>query len=541
LKIAVIADSGKVPRFARDALAAIEGCEEITLFSCTNSTVRRRLVRHLGYYALNAVTIRNPLTRLVDVAGGRKRVASSVEFASGYDGAWQTLPPPIVAALAEFDVVLKFGMSLLRVPPAEELPAPILSYHHGDPDRFRGRPMGFWETAEGVPTIGQMIQRITNRLDGGQVAAFAETRVYPHSYRATLMESYRHSKLLINQGIRNALAGTWLQKPCNGRNYRLPSNWQVARFVARMASKFAGRLAYGALVEKRWHVSLAPAPLAPAALAEGAPFPPESEWRELPAATGYAFYADPFFAPESEGVLVEAMDARSGWGEIVLVKDNSHRAVLSIAGHLSYPCTVEVGSRRLVLPEMAIDSEQKAYVMAEDGLREAATLRFPEPVRIVDPTLIEHDGRLYLFGNRLADGASALFLWSAPTLEDVFVPHPAAPVQISPRGGRMAGNIVRTQGRLIRFGQTFLTGYGDGIVAFEIEALGPERYREREIGQIAFERRRGPHTLNFGDGLMVFDWYEEVVSPLAGVRRWRARSRAAPPPRAQALRPIATQ
>jgi hypothetical protein len=152
-------------------------------------------------------------------------------------------------------------------------------------------------------------------------------------------------------------------------------------------------------------------------------------------------------------------------------------------------------------------------------LAPVAPLRLDPPARVVDPTLFQHESHFYLFGNALGSGSGALLLWVADALDQTFALHPYAPVLISPKGSRMAGAILRTDGRLIRFGQDGRFGYGDGILAFEIEQLSPTEYRERPLATLRFTDRRGPHTLNFGAGELVFDWYRERFAILAGVRR----------------------
>jgi hypothetical protein len=154
---------------------------------------------------------------------------------------------------------------------------------------------------------------------------------------------------------------------------------------------------------------------------------------------------------------------------------------------------------------------------------EIAALDIEDNPAIADPTLVEHEGRLYLFGSPASAGSNTLFLWSAESLRGRFRLHPLAPVRISPRGARMAGGLLRLDRRLIRFGQDFQHGYGDGIFAFEIEQLSAESFSERMIGEIRFADRSGPHTLNVRGGEIVFDWYRDRISPLAGVRRLLGR------------------
>ena len=519
----MLIDRGEVPRFGLEALDRIEGCAEIGVFSCTNTRIPKRALKHAVYYLLNLLAVVNPWTRPLPIERSRKRIARWVEFESGADGAWQTLPDHVIEALNGFDVVLKLGMGLMRVPPRDRLQVPVLSYHHGDPDKYRGRPAGFWEMKEGEPVMGQIVQIIGNRLDAGEVVAYAETKVMPWSWRATLIESYRHSPLIINEAVRNALVGRRLPKPCTGRNWKLPSNLATLGLVARMAARFVRRLLYGAFYHKAWGVSVASHGHASLpALLEAKAFPPRPQWRTLPLAKPYLFYADPFFTHDPDGLLVEAMNP-SGIGEIVLVAGGEHRPVSRAAGHMSYPAVVELGGRRIVLPEMAAWSEPRIFELRGGSLQEVGPLRVEGGVRVLDPTLIERDGRLYLFGNDRAVGSNTLLLWSAERLDGVFRPHPLSPIRISPQGSRMGGAIVEQGARLFRLGQDFRFGYGDGLFAFEIEALSPDDYRERPLGSLRFDEVRGPHTLNIRGGELVFDWYVDRFSPLAGFRRLAAR------------------
>jgi hypothetical protein len=192
---------------------------------------------------------------------------------------------------------------------------------------------------------------------------------------------------------------------------------------------------------------------------------------------------------------------------------------------MSYPATFGAGGREYVLPEIAGWSPPVMHEIVDGRLEPAWTLRVADDPRILDPTLIARDGRFYLFGNDRRTGSNVLSLWSADAIDGEFRLHPANPIRISPRGSRMGGNLVEQGGRLIRLGQDFSRDYGDGLIAFEVTELGPERYSERELGAIRLTDRKGPHTLNFRDGEMVFDWYVDRFAPLAGLRRLAGRRR----------------
>jgi hypothetical protein len=113
-------------------------------------------------------------------------------------------------------------------------------------------------------------------------------------------------------------------------------------------------------------------------------------------------------------------------------------------------------------------------------------------------------------------------LWTAPAPDEPFEEHPSSPLLISPRGGRMAGGLLRSGSRLLRFGQDHARGYGDGVIAFQILELTPKRYRERPLAGIRFDHCRGPHTVNWRQGELLFDWYRDRLAPLAGLRRFAA-------------------
>lgn len=528
-QLILITDGLTVHEWQRRALETLPAEDRITIFACTNTRLKRQWARHFLYYALNMVTVRNALTRQVpfDDIGGR--LVSVTQFESEWDGNWQRLPADIATAIAESgaNAVLKFGMGLMRVP--QGVTMPILSYHHGDPDHYRGRPAGFWEMANGAPLMGQMVQSISNKLDAGEVLAFAETRVIRHSWRKTLMESFRHSPLLLNIALANALAGRKIAKARDGKNYRLPSNAMVTKHIIRTGWIAAKRIAYGLFSEKYWRVATVDAGNDALALATSQrAFPAHAEWDNLATPAGYSFLADPFFAPDGS-LLVEALSAKNGLGALLHIGNGVPAKVSQRPGHHSYPSVVEQDGQHFCVPEIADWSAPLAYPIenAGDNLRlgEPHAIDIPDPSGLTDPTFIRWNGRLWLFANRKAEGSNILRLWSAESLFGRFTEHPQSPIRISPNGGRMAGNVLLTGGKLYRLGQNFETDYGDGISVFKIERLDCQAYAERVIGGLRFAEAKGPHSFNLSpDGKkIVFDWYSDRYTPMAGIRRLRSR------------------
>jgi hypothetical protein len=85
----------------------------------------------------------------------------------------------------------------------------------------------------------------------------------------------------------------------------------------------------------------------------------------------------------------------------------------------------------------------------------------------------------------------------------------------------MGGPLFVHEGRLYRAGQDLTGAYGDGLCFFRVEALDEATYHELACGRLRFRSQRGPHTIGFREGKVVFDHYSEETSLLAGFRRLR--------------------
>lgn len=519
-RLALIVDELSIARFQLEGLKLLK-LAPLDVFSCTNTNVRRDLVKHFLYYLLKLLVWRTPEERRIALPATGLPLGRSWSFQSLQDGSWQSLPPHVVRQLCSgrYDAILKFGMNLMRVP--AELSDRILSYHHGDPDTYRGRPAGLYELLNGEPAMGQVIQILSNKLDAGRVVAFAETKVHNHSYRTTLRESLRHSPLLLPIALRNLATGRVIPRRSTGKNFRLPSNWLVLNVITRTAAAKLRRLAYGAFIEKGWNVSLVELKEGEReSILAGGDFPAAGRWRTIEKLREFNFYADPFFLQEDqERILVEAMDRSTGKGKILFIEHGSQMLVSRGRGHFSYPATIREGDRTFVVPEIAGWAAPSLFELREKELHEAWPLQIEGSPRIIDPTIVSHGGRFYLFGNRRDLGDGVLWLWWAESLARPFAVHTASPVRISPYGSRMGGAFVQVAGQLVRFGQDSSGAYGDGILAFAVRQLSPDRYEEEPMARLSLGDVHGPHTINFAGNFLLFDWYRNRFSPAAGMRR----------------------
>ncbi len=162
------------------------------------------------------------------------------------------------------------------------------------------------------------------------------------------------------------------------------------------------------------------------------------------------------------------------------------RLVLEAEHHLSYPHVFRAGAEIYLLPESADAGEVVLYRAAEFPLRWTRERTLLE-LRAVDPTLLEHGGRLWLFVNPFERGGSPdeeLHLYHADSLAGPWVSHPANPLVSDVRRARGAGRIVRLGDLLVRPAQDCSRAYGAAVVFNRIEVLTESEYVETPLGRL---------------------------------------------------------
>ena len=526
LSACVIVDGTTIARWQAAALERAVACglRIACVYICDNSHVKRTPRKHLGYYMLRLTSTRTSWTSPISwrpIVGPDATVRT---FRSEWLGIWQRVPASICRDMVDFgfDVVIKFGMNLHR--DADDLPAShgVLSFHHGDPSEYRGRPAGFYEVLDRADHVGAIVQRIGNKLDAGQILAYASNQVVPHSYHQTLERLYGNSHHLLVKALRNSRDGVALDHPVTGKNYSLPSNSTVAKFIGRMAVRRMKRACYGALIEKRWRVGRTNA-IDPART-EHVVYLREPDDLMLP--KGFAFTADP--CPGDGGTIwCEGLETWSGKGRLLVFSPDRPPVVVDMPGmrghHCSYPFIVESQGTRYVLPEMATVGPPRLFELDGASIVGSQDVCGLEAFRVIDPTVLFHAGRWWLFGGLPTTATDLLWLWSATDVAGPYKPHPDNPIVMDVARARSAGPIIAADGRLFRPGQDNRGSYGNGIAFSEIIELSTKGYREIPRAQVRVAGRKGPHTLFLDGDSTVVDSYVERLNPLAGLTRIKNR------------------
>lgn len=522
LKAAVILDNNKIKKWQTDAIQGCADVMDITLvLNCQNTQIKRSYAKHFLYYVINATCLKSPITLSSDYKNDGE--VETIDFSSINNKGWQSFPDDLIKLINEkkLDLIIKFGMNLLVIPDNLETRYGIISYHHGDPTKYRGRPAGFYETLKLENRVGMIVQRLSNKLDGGDIYAKAFSKIWHHSYKKTAANFYRNSVPVLRKAVLNAQNGIVEANSAEGFNYRLPSNLQSLSFFYALGIRKIQRLIYGAFYEKKWNIVVchderrSPLRVVSNKLRTQGMVIPKIDDK-------YVFYADPFFSADGSKIYAEALDSKTGLGEIVTLDASTGllKKLLLKGNHFSYPQALLFENTEYLLPEIASFSAPCFLKLNGDNPPEYQPILGLESSRLVDATYFEHNGAHYIFACYSASSMDNLQLFVSTNRQGPYSPHPMSPIVIDPTCARMAGAIVNTDGKLFRLGQNNSYSYGDKVWLCQITQLSPESYAETPVSEIAFEDNvNGPHTINFHQHSFVADFYKSQFSLLAGYRR----------------------
>ena len=518
LKIGLIVDSEYVSKWEHDAIIYATSRSNITIDSvlfCTNSTSHRRYFKHFLYFVLNLFAMRNKWTKRTQWSGLISDKTRVKRFNAETSGSWQSIPTEILQWLdtSQPDVIVKFGMNLLRDP--QNLPSKfgVLSYHHGDPKKYRGRPAGFYELLFKENEVGVIVQRLSNSLDGGEIISSGAFKIYRHSYKRSLENAYGSGRYLLHKALINLDCPQSPEKL--GQIFTLPTNFQVAVFSLHiLARKFMWVLEV-LFFRKKWSISTTNQSISDVMtdsdlLRNSTP---------LGTPRAFAFAADPFFL-EDGSIICEVVEKGSNIGKLAIATNGNFEIIdsplLEKTKHNSFPFVSNIEGLNFLLPEMASRGRQCLYEIDPNN---QITRSFPlmglEHENLIDPIITLQDGTIWLFAGKRGSDLDCLFLWSTKSLFEPFVEHRLNPIVCSPKFARNAGATFKYEGHLYRPAQDCTENYGDGISIMKIQSISQSTYVESLAYSVKFLDSFGPHTINFAANIAVFDHYKKVFDPFA--------------------------
>lgn len=136
----------------------------------------------------------------------------------------------------QLDFMLRFGFNIIRGEILAAARYGVWSFHHGDEQRYRGAPPGFWEIFRNDPETGTILQRLTETLDGGVVLKKALLPTVLHSYVENRDAAHYAGVGWPSEVCRDILAGRADYVDAgpvrtSAPIYKEPSNADMVRFV----------------------------------------------------------------------------------------------------------------------------------------------------------------------------------------------------------------------------------------------------------------------------------------------------------------------
>jgi hypothetical protein len=402
-------------------------------------------------------------------------------------------------------------------------------------------PVGAADLQERRPTA--TVSLVSHRGDGqATVLRHGTLRTIAHSWRRHRDQLLLHAADWPASACRDLLAG---RDPAVGRGYagaeRSPAPpgsagsaspgppLHVGRLAWRVAANRVGR-ALRALRDDQWHVGIVDAPIEAFLRPDALPAP---SW--LPEPPHHTYYADPFPCPDGR-LVVERFEQRRRIGSLCALGlarhpgtargAATHRSLATPPHHISYPYVVEEAGQVYVTPETAELGEVGLYRLGDEPLRMEKVATLVEGVAAVDPTVLRHRGRWWMFftdGRR--DPDADLHVWHADRLAGPWRPHGRNPVRVDVCCGRPAGTPFTYRGALYRPAMDNSSTYGGRVVIAQVTELTPDAFAEHVAAVVPpFPGRFGAgiHTLARADGFTVVDGKRTIVVPTA----WPAKLRA---------------
>ena len=427
-----------------------------------------------------------------------------------------------VEAIREYDLdfVLRRAFGILRGDILEVPRYGVWSFHHDDERKYRGTPPGFWEIYEGDVVTGAILQRLTQRLDGGVVlrrGTFRTMRTHAQNVNAVKYGSAKWPAQVATD-ILNGEAGYVEGEPSttDAKIYRKPSPAQLLRYELKNVRQMAETLAEGV---SDWNVGIVDDDVGTFVDGDGAR---GVEWYEGDLAD--AFVADPF-AVEVDGetyVLVEefAYDDRKGKISYVPLEewpDGPFETAIEEPFHVSYPYAFRHDGVAYAVPETGEIDEIRLYRLdaPDDWVLEETLV---DGVHASDPSVVHHDGRWWLFFTKRGENPQGhltdLNVWHAPELEGEWEPHANNPVKTDVRSAKSAGTIFTRDGTLVRPSQDCADGYGERVLLNRVTELTPTTFAEEVAAtvepQAGGRYPGGVHTLSGSGGVTLIDGKRDV-------------------------------
>ena len=414
----------------------------------------------------------------------------------------------------DFDILLRFNKKIIRGELLNITKYGIISMHHGSDFNYRGGPAGFWEVYNGDPKSGYIIQKLTEKLDNGNILfrGFIPTQRSWLLNKAELnLRSFHNlKKILVEISNKKQLPNFLDNYPFPFLLNTDPTIFQMFQYIFK---KYKNRkdLKKFKNANNRYLVGFQ-----------------NTDWGNLEYRKATyiknpknTFLADPFVieVENQHYCFLEAYDYEKDKGTIDVYRlDNSDYQKVGTAieedFHLSFPYLLKHNGTLYMIPESSKNKDIRLYKCIEFPLKWELEKVLKDSIDASDTMVFYHNNLWWMMTNVdelfLGDHNYQLNIYySEDLLSDAWKPHKKNPILMDPAYGRNAGLLIKDK-NLFRVAQKygFNKKYGEGISIRQISNLSEDSYHEIELASYeSFYSNKilGSHHLHSNNKYTVFD------------------------------------
>ncbi len=416
----------------------------------------------------------------------------------------------------KLDFILRFGFNIIRGEILAAAKFGVWSFHHDDEQKYRGGPPGFWEIVTKDPVTGVILQRLTDKLDGGIILKKGFYNTIDHSYSGQINHLYFASAewpLQVCNDIVNADTdvATKIESQTKAKIFKTPANLQMLNFW-RMIVVNKLRFHYQELFRAEdWNIGISETGIDLFTKRFGnnkllwPPQPPKGR-----------YFADPFgfITGDELNIVFEDYDYKSRKGSISKItftngKFEEVKPLIVEDFHLSYPYILQIGNEIYCLPESADAGQVRLYIFKNISGRFHFEKLLLDGFPGVDPTCFKYKGKWWLFATHKEESNTSLYAFFSDNFDGPYFQHRNNPIKVDVQSARPAGNPYFENGELIRPAQDCSQTYGGRIALNKIVRLTETEFQEETVkftGPFkSSSYRDGFHTLAVAGNYTIFD------------------------------------
>ena len=393
----------------------------------------------------------------------------------------------------DLDFILRLGFGIIRGEILNVAKFGVWSFHHDDEQKYRGGPPCFWEIYHNDNITGGILQKLTDKLDGGIILkkGYLKTLL---SYTKNRDQLYHESSKWPTQlciDIKNGHTDCFNKEPSktNAAIYRAPTNLQFLIYITRTAVLKIIKIYKSLFYLSYWNIGIVKENITSFLNDKN----PIVDW--LPLNTKSKFNADPFAIVDENDkskihIFYECYPYKDSKGVINYVSyyngeyaDNC--TVIDRDFHLSYPYTLKHEDKYYIIPECFKENNISIYEAVDFPKKWEKKKVLIDNFAGVDSVILNYDRIWWLFTSNKNDGVHYnLNVFYADELFGVWNAHPKNPVKTDVRSARCAGNLFMDNGDLFRPGMNYAEKEEGSIIINKIVKLSKTEFEEIPIKTI---------------------------------------------------------